>query len=135
MYNFKLKRCVKHEYYIVLDKKRVGYVRYAIRNKILYISTIEIYERFQKQGIAKDFISFLFNKYKINFIIGETLKSSRVFWKKMIKTYNGIRKNIAYYDDCTSSFILNKNFDNKHKFLFKNRYDMYKTLEKFSSIC
>ena len=48
----------------------------------------------------------LFSHYKFKCIVGETLKESRGFWNKCIRKYNGMRRNIYYSDNCTSSFVI-----------------------------
>ena len=108
----------------------VGYISLQLEKKIIFISSIQIFKKYRNKNIGGFIIDYLFNRYNKDYIIGETLNSSRGFWNKMIKRYHGMRKNIHYCDDCTSSFILCRDEYKRCDKLFKNNEDFYKLLIK-----
>ena len=119
-----------YNFIIYYKRFEVGYISLQFINKFIYISSIEIYKKYRKKGIGKLIVDYLFNRYKRDYIIGETLYSSRGFWNKMIKRHYGMRKNIHYCNNCTSSFILCRNESIKCNKLFNNNKEFYKLLIK-----
>lgn len=97
-----------YEYQIISGTKTIGTIKFMIKKNLFLLGNLLIYPEYQKQYYGYKIIEYIFSHYKIKCIIGETLIDSRGFWNKCIKKYNGQRKNIAYSDDCSSSFIIPK---------------------------
>jgi len=99
---------VKSKYIILSGTTQIGELIYKKRNKTFIIGYLEIYPQYQNNHYGYQIIEYILSHYKINCIIGETLKEATGFWNKCIKRYNGQRKNVTYCDGCTSSFVIPK---------------------------
>lgn len=112
MNNIKLKKdkysYSKHCYLIITQNTEIGNITLCKKDNILIICYLELYPEYRHKSYGYQIIEYLLSHYKIKCIIGETLLTSRGFWNKCIKKYNGQRKNISYSDNCTSSFIIPK---------------------------
>lgn len=108
----------------------VGYISLQLIKNIIYITSIQIYKEYRYKKIGESVIEYLFYRYKRNYIVGESLYSSRGFWNKMIKKHFGMRKNIHYCNDCSSSFILCRNNKIKCNKIFNNNNEFYSMLLK-----
>lgn len=98
----------KREYNIIKNNIEVGTIKYIKTNKVFFIKGLYLKEEYKKQGIGTLVIDYILNNYKIDYIMGEALIESRGFWAKMIKKYNGFRRNITYSENCSSTFIIPK---------------------------
>ena len=92
--------------FMQLQQKEIGYIEFIRKNEIIIISYLHIYTSYRHKHYGYQVIDYLFSHYKFKCIIGETLKESRGFWNKCIHKYNGMRRNIYYSDNCTSSFVI-----------------------------
>lgn len=92
--------------FMQLHQKEIGYIEFIRKNEIIIISYLHIYTSYRHKHYGYQVIDYLFSHYKFKCIIGETLKESRGFWNKCIHKYNGMRRNIYYSDNCTSSFVI-----------------------------
>lgn len=100
---------VKHRYYIMNDNVSVGEIIYKPYHKdYILVGHLDIYPAFRGLGFGYATVEYLLNRYPNRSLIGETLKTSRGFWRKCIERYNGIRKNLFSCDNCTSSFVIPK---------------------------
>ena len=90
----KKKQYYNHTYNIY-DGRKIGFVTFQIQHKILMLKYLYISPEYRNQA-------------NVNCIVGETLKSSRGFWRKEIKRLNGVRVNTTYCDNTTSAFIIPK---------------------------
>ena len=105
----KLKKVNKWQphYFLIYDRKQeVGTLEFIKKDNILIIAYLKIYPEYQHKHYGYQVIDYLFSHYKFKCIIGETLKESKGFWNKCIRKYNGMRRNIYYSDNCTSSFVI-----------------------------
>lgn len=98
----------KHEYLILYKKEQIGEIIFIKKKRIIVIGYLHIFHQFRKNGYGDLVVQYLLTHYKIDCIIGETLPTARKFWKKCIEKYNGQRKNVSYYENCTSSFVIPK---------------------------
>lgn len=97
------------KYNIYDENKKIGTITYIKKNKKIVIEYLNIFDEYKKMGYGNKVVEILLSKNSIECIIGETLGTSRGFWHKMIKKYNGSRRNITYNDNTTSSFVIPKN--------------------------
>ena len=101
---------ISHKYhYTIYDRNRhIGEITYKIHGKYVIVGHLFISHEYRGLGYGYLVIEYLMNKYKTKYIVGETLITSRSFWHKCIKKYDGIRRNMHYCDNCTSAFIIPK---------------------------
>lgn len=98
---------IRHDKYNIFENKtKIGEIDFRFRNHMIILIRIYINEEYRHQGYGYKTIEYLLNHYKVKCIIGQTTYESRGFWNKCIKKYNGIRKNVTCYDNCSSSFII-----------------------------
>lgn len=67
---------------------------------------MQIYSEYRNKHYGYQVIEYLLSHYKANCIIGESIFTAKTFWNKCIKKYHGMRKNISYSANCTSSFVI-----------------------------
>lgn len=103
----KKKQYYNHTYNIY-DGRKIGFVTFQIQHKILMLKYLYISPEYRNQRYGEKVIDYLLSKSNVNCIVGETLKSSRGFWRKEIKRLNGVRVNTTYCDNTTSAFIIPK---------------------------
>ena len=103
----KKKQYYNHTYNIY-DGHKIGFVTFQIQHKILMLKYLYISSEYRNQRYGEKVIDYLLSKANVNCIVGETLKSSRGFWRKEIKRLNGARVNTTYCDNTTSAFIIPK---------------------------
>lgn len=125
--HFKKTKYYPYEYQIISGTKIIGTIKFMIKKNLFLLGNLLIYPEYQKQYYGYKIIEYIFSHYKIKCIIGETLIDSRGFWNKCIKKYNGQRKNIAYSDDCSSSFIIPK-YNLTRMQVYEYLHDLYKTV-------
>ena len=94
--------------YNIYDGRKIGFVTFQIQHKILMLKYLYISPEYRNQRYGEKVIDCLLSKANVNCIVGETLKSSRGFWRKEIKRLNGVRVNTTYCDNTTSAFIIPK---------------------------
>ena len=94
--------------YNIYDGHKIGFVTFQIQHKILMLKYLYISSEYRNQRYGEKVIDYLLSKANVNCIVGETLKSSRGFWRKEIKRLNGVRVNTTYCDNTTSAFIIPK---------------------------
>ena len=94
--------------YNIYDGRKIGFVTFQIQHKILMLKYLYISPEYRNQRYGEKVIDYLLSKANVNCIVGETLKSSRGFWRKEIKRLNGVRVNTTYCDNTTSAFIIPK---------------------------
>ncbi len=94
--------------YNIYDGQKIGFVTFQIQHKILMLKYLYISPEYRNQRYGEKVIDYLLSKANVNCIVGETLKSSRGFWRKEIKRLNGVRVNTTYCDNTTSAFIIPK---------------------------
>ena len=97
---------LKYYYSIITKNTEIGNITFCKKDNILIICFLEIYPEYRHKYYGYQIIEYILSHYKIKCIIGETLLTSRGFWNKCIKKYNGMRRNIYYNDNCSSSFII-----------------------------
>ena len=90
-------------------KVPIGSVAFVRDRRKLYLMFIEIKREYRGRGYAEAVLNKLLSYKNVDCVVGETLRQSRGFWHKMIKKYNGTRRNVTYYDNTTSSFVIPKN--------------------------
>lgn len=95
-----------HNYTISLSSTQIGEIEFRKKNNILIICFMEIYPEYRNKHYGYQVIEYLLSHYKTNCIIVESVFTAKTFWNKCIKKYNGMRKNIAYSANCTSSFVI-----------------------------
>lgn len=95
-------------HYIYDGNKKIGEIEYKKVNKKLIICFLGIYLEYRNMGYGRKVIKHILDTHKVECIIGETLETSRGFWRKMIIEFDGCRKNINYNNNCTSSFVIPK---------------------------
>lgn len=98
----------KRNYDILLSSTQIGEIEFRKKNNILIICFMEIYSEYRNKHYGYQVIEYLLSHYKAKCIIGESVFDAKTFWNKCIKKYNGMRKNITYSDNCTSSFVIPK---------------------------
>lgn len=103
----KKKKCYNHSYDIY-DGRKIGAITFQIKHRILLLKYLEISPEYRNQKYGEKVIDYLLSKNNVDCIIGETLKSSRGFWRKEIKRLGGVRVNETYCDNTTSTFIIPK---------------------------
>ena len=103
----KKKKYYNHSYDIY-DSKKIGTITFQIKHRILLLKYLEITPEYRNQKYGEQVIDYLLSKNNVDCIVGETLKSSRGFWRKEIKRLNGARVNTTYCDNTTSTFIIPK---------------------------
>lgn len=104
-----------HHYGIYECSLKIGEISFIKTNNILIIGFLNIYQEHRKQHYGYQVIEYLLSHYKIICIVGQSLITSRGFWNKCIKKYDGIRKNISTLDNCSSVFIIPKvNIENNY---------------------
>ena len=108
-YEYRGKKHYWHTRQVYDGRIHVGSVDFVKDNRWVYIMHIEIFEEYRGNGYAEEILRMLLNRKKVDCVVGETLEESRGFWSKMIRKYNGSRRNITYYNDTTSSFVIPKN--------------------------
>ena len=94
--------------YNIYDGQKIGFVTFQIQHKVLMLKYLYISPEYRNQRYGEKVIDYLLSKANVNCIVGETLKSSRGFWRKEIKRLNGVRVNTTYCDNTTSAFIIPK---------------------------
>ena len=94
--------------YNIYDERKIGFVTFQIQHKVLMLKYLYISPEYRNQRYGEKVIDYLLSKANVNCIVGETLKSSRGFWRKEIKRLNGVRVNTTYCDNTTSAFIIPK---------------------------
>ena len=94
--------------YNIYDGRKIGFVTFQIQHKILMLKYLYISPEYRNQRYGEKVIDYLLSKANVNCIVGETLKSSRGFWRKEIKRLNGVRVNTTYCDNTTSTFVIPK---------------------------
>ena len=94
--------------YNIYDERKIGFVTFQIQHKILMLKYLYVSPEYRNQRYGEKVIDYLLSKANVNCIVGETLKSSRGFWRKEIKRLNGVRVNTTYCDNTTSAFIIPK---------------------------
>ena len=94
--------------YNIYDGRKIGFVTFQIQHKILMLKYLYISPEYRNQRYGEKVIDCLLSKANVDCIVGETLKSSRGFWRKEIKRLNGVRVNTTYCDNTTSAFIIPK---------------------------
>ena len=94
--------------YNIYDGRKIGFVTFQIQHKVLMLKYLYISPEYRNQRYGEKVIDYLLSKANVNCIVGETLKSSRGFWRKEIKRLNGVRVNTTYCDNTTSAFIIPK---------------------------
>ena len=94
--------------YNIYDGRKIGFVTFQIQHKVLMLKYLYISPEYRNQRYGEKVIDYLLSKANVNCIVGETLKSSRGFWRKEIKRLNGVRVNTTYCDNTTSTFIIPK---------------------------
>ena len=99
---------IKNHYDIYYANQLIGEISFIKRKDILVIGFIGIFQEYQNQHYGYQVIEYLLSHYKIKCITGQSLNTSKGFWNKCIKKYNGVRKNISTLDNCSSSFIISK---------------------------
>lgn len=103
----KKKKYYNHSYDIY-DGRKIGAITFQIKHRILLLKYLEISPEYRNQKYGEKVIDYLLSKNNVDCIIGETLKSSRGFWRKEIKRLDGVRVNETYCDNTTSTFIIPK---------------------------
>lgn len=103
----KKKKYYNHSYDIY-DGRKIGAITFQIKHRILLLKYLEISPEYRNQKYGEKVIDYLLSKNNVDCIIGETLKSSRGFWHKEIKRLGGVRVNVTYCDNTTSTFIIPK---------------------------
>ena len=103
----KKKKYYNHSYDIY-DGRKIGAITFQIKHRILMLKYLEISPEYRNQKYGEKVIDYLLSKNNVDCIIGETLKSSRGFWRKEIKRLGGTRVNTTYCDNTTSTFIIPK---------------------------
>lgn len=103
----KKKKYYNHSYDIY-DGRKIGAITFQIKHRILLLKYLEISPEYRNQKYGEKVIDYLLSKDNVDCIIGETLKSSRGFWRKEIKRLGGVRVNTTYCDNTTSTFIIPK---------------------------
>lgn len=98
----------KHTFDIYDGKLKIGSISYFIKDRYFVIGLLLIDEPYKHQGYGRKVVAYILKHFKIKAIVGETIVTSRGFWRKMCKEFDGVRKNITYSDDCTSAFIIPK---------------------------
>lgn len=99
----------KHHYFIVENGINVGDIVYKQYHKnFVLIGYLNIYPEYQGNGYGQAAVELLIKKFPNRSLVGETLKTSRGFWRKCTERYNGIRKNLYASDNCSSSFVIPK---------------------------
>ena len=73
------------------------------------IENVVTHPEYRGRGYAEAVLNKLLSYKNVDCVVGETLRQSRGFWHKMIKKYNGTRRNVTYYDNTTSSFVIPNN--------------------------
>jgi GNAT superfamily N-acetyltransferase len=119
---------VRYGKYDIYDNKtQIGQIDFIIKNHIIILANIFIKQEYQYKGYGYKTVEYLLNHYKSRCIIGQTLYESKGFWNKCIKKYNGMRKNIIYCGNCSSSFIIpRQNIDNDTMYdLLELSYEIY----------
>jgi hypothetical protein len=100
---------LKHRYHIVENNSVVGEIAYKpYRKNYVLLGYLHIFPEFQGKHFGQAAVDLLLKKFPNRSIVGETLKTSRGFWRKCIERYNGIRKNLYSCDNCSSSFVIPK---------------------------
>ena len=94
--------------YNIYDGRKIGFVTFQIQHKVLMLKYLYISPEYRNQRYGEKVIDYLLSKANVNCIVGETLKSSRGFWRKEIKRVNSVRVNTTYCDNTTSAFIIPK---------------------------
>lgn len=94
--------------YDIYDGRKIGAITFQIKHRILLLKYLEISPEYRNQKYGEKVIDYLLSKNNVDCIIGETLKSSRGFWRKEIKRLDGVRVNETYCDNTTSTFIIPK---------------------------
>ena len=97
---------LRYKYKILKGSKEIGEITLLKKNKILILGFLYIFNQYQGQHLGYEVIDHILSHYKINCIVGQTLYTSRGFWNKCIKKFNGRRKNIVTCNNCSSSFII-----------------------------
>lgn len=103
----KKKKYYNHSYDIY-DGRKIGAITFQIKHRILLLKYLEISPEYRNQKYGEKVIDYLLSKNNVDCIIGETLKSSRGFWRKEIKRLDGVRVNETYCNNTTSTFIIPK---------------------------
>lgn len=103
----KKKKYYNHSYDIY-DGRKIGAITFQIKHRILLLKYLEISPEYRNQKYGEKVVDYLLSKNNVDCIIGETLKSSRGFWRKEIKRLGGVRVNTTYCDNTTSTFIIPK---------------------------
>lgn len=103
----KKKQYYNHSYDIY-DGRKIGFVTYQIRHRVLMLKYLYISPEYRNQKYGEKVIDYLLSKKNVGCIVGETLKSSRGFWHKEIKRLNGVRVNTRYCNNTTSAFVIPK---------------------------
>ena len=94
----------------ILDGKNIiGCISFVRENRKIYLMYVEIYNEYRGKGYGDKVIETLLNYKNVDCIIGEALVGSRGFWHKMIRKYNGSRRNFTYFDNTSSAFTIPKN--------------------------
>lgn len=116
-----------NSYYILSGSVQIGEIIYKKQNNIFIIAYLEIYPEYRHQHYGYQIINHILSNYKIKCIVCETLETSKGFWNKCIKKFNGQRKNISLCDNCSSSFVIPK-----HEISNEEMYDLLETAYEIS---
>ena len=110
MYKIRLHRSEDfyHHYYIYNRINIIGEITFKKKKNIILLQWLGIYPQYRKQHYEYQIIEYLLSHYKVDCIVGQSLKESRTFWNKCIRKYNGQRKNITTFPNCSSSFVIPK---------------------------
>lgn len=99
------KRYTRH--YTIYDKgEQIGCASFIRKNRMLYLMYVEVYDEYRHKGYGDTIVKQLMEYKNVDCIVGETLVESRGFWNKMIRKYNGKRRNVTYNDNTSSSFVI-----------------------------
>ena len=99
-----------HQYNILYNGQEIGKISFIKRKikkrNIFIIGFFKILDYYQGNHYGYQVIEYILSHYKVDCIIGQSLYSSRGFWNKCIRKFNGKRKNVAICENCSSSFVI-----------------------------
>lgn len=98
----------KYHWEIWERRTKVGELTYTVSGRFVILGYLYICPAHRKKQFGYKTVEYLLKRYPTKSIVGETLSTSKGFWRKCIKKYNGVRKNVSYCDNCSSSFIIPK---------------------------
>ena len=100
----------RYQYNIFCNDQKIGeisFIKRRIKKKIIFIiGFLKILEYHRGNHYGYQVIDYILSHYRVDYIVGQSLYSARGFWNKCIKKFNGQRKNITIYNNCSSSFVI-----------------------------